>query len=139
MTFESRFEQLWDNQEFHLPEEDQANSCVFAEKFAAWLEPKVNEAVRKNSHEAINQVKILALDKYFEFRAVVPKSHRFSVREESHLCIWHIFEHAFQQLKAAELALTPPILYLPEPAPPPAPPPPPQIAGIFIGEAEDDE
>ena len=135
MSSQLPFAELWDHQEFHLPEEEQVTSCLAAGKFGEWCEPLINEAIRQKNPIALNRAKIHLLDRYFDWRGTVTKSHRELVGDENHICIWHIFEQAYQQIRAAELVLTPPQLFVPEPAPAPQAPmvikePP----GIYIGE-----
>jgi hypothetical protein len=68
------------------------------------------------------------LDRYFEWRAAVPRQHRNRLGVAGHPCIFQVFEEAYRQLKAAELALSPPSLVLPSP--------PPTVAGVYLGEIE---
>lgn len=82
---------------------------------------------------SVNQKKLQLLDKYFEYRNFVSKSHR-DYRGNHHICLWHVFEEYYNKLKVIELSITPPMLYIPLPPPPPLPPP--QIGGIIFGESE---
>lgn len=116
MSNQLPFTELWDHQEFHLPDEEQVKICSSARKFGEWCDPLINEAVRQKDPIALNQAKIHLVDRYFNWRGSVTKSHRELVRDENHICIWHIFERAYQQIRAAELVLTPPQLFVPEPA-----------------------
>jgi hypothetical protein len=132
------FNNLWNrNDEFTIPEE-KPNLCVYAQKFSEFTEPLCANAARTASVVAVNQAKVLLLDKYWEWYRVVPLRHRsVGSLNGRHTCIFGVFELAYNRLKLIELALTPPMLFLPAPLPPvPPPPPPPQIAGIFIGEIE---
>ena len=135
MSSQLQFAELWDHQEFHLPEEDQVKICPAARKFGEWCEPPINEAVRQKDPIALNQAKIHLLDRYFNWRGSVTKRHRELVRDEGHICLWAIFERAYQQIRAAELVLTPVQLFVPEPAPPPQPPTViKEASGIYLGE-----
>jgi hypothetical protein len=134
MNFERRFEELWNRQEFSLPDKELIR-CAFAEKLAEHLGPLVTAAIQSRSHIVINQTKVVLLDKFFEWRKFVPEKHR--LLEGDHLCLFEVFETAYEQLKVTELALAPPMLFLPpSSSPAPASPPPPEIGGIFIGERE---
>lgn len=133
MDLDARFESLWKGDggwEFSpLP----PNYCVFARKFSEWTLEFCAKVTQAGDLVAINQGKILLVDKYFEWRSVVPKNHRDRLSATGHTCIFRVFEQAYMTLRAMELALTPPMLFLP---PPPYMPPPPQIAGIFLGELD---
>jgi hypothetical protein len=133
MSSDPAFEQLWhrhDDFEFSEPGPDY---CPYAEQFHGWAEALWRTATQRATVVSINQAKVLLLDKYFEWRAAVPKAHRNHLSSSTgHTCIFYVFEEAYERLKVVELSLAPPMLFLPEP-----PPPPPQIAGIFIGNVED--
>lgn len=137
MSSESSFESLWNRfEEFELPIEQPA-ICVYAQTLSEWTTELCANVARAPGIVAVNQSKVLLVDKYFEWRNAVPLSHRNRVGKIGHICIFHVFEKAYERLKVIELALTPPLLFLPEPPPPPPPAlPPPQIAGIFIGELD---
>lgn len=111
---------------FDEPEE----VCRYAQAFADWA-----SQVLDLGHEAnlvlVNQGKVLLVDKYFEYFSIVPKRHRYHFSPRGHVCIFQVFIEFYQRLKERELALSPPLLFLPKPSSPP-----PQIAGIFIGEEE---
>lgn len=115
--------------------------CLPAQRFAAWAEEICKQAVESKSLVSIAQTKVLLVDKLFEWRSCVPRSHRNRIGEQGHFCIWHVFEAAYLKLRIAELSLTPPMLFLP----PPPPPPPAKIVKVYkvdgfpIGEMEEDE
>jgi len=136
MNLETRFDTLWNRfDDFELPEQ-QNTLCAYAHQFSQWVSALLTDATTKPNLVTINQAKLQLLDKYFEWRAYVPKPHRERTGGRSgHTCIFHVFVDAYQTLKVTELSLTPPLLFLPEPAPPPLPP---QIAGIFIGEQDEE-
>lgn|GEM_PF-3873397 len=134
------FEGLWHRHEFELPppEEEQPNLCVYARKFNTWAEELCVGAIQTPTVVSINQAKVLLLDKYMEWRSFVPKRHRLYTGN-AHICIFHVFEGAYDRLKVVELSLTPPMLFIPEPPPPPLPPAGPEpVRGVFIGELEDE-
>jgi hypothetical protein len=134
------FEGLWHRHEFELQArgEEGPNLCVYAHKFNTWAQELCVGATNDPSIVSINQAKVLLVDKYMEWRSFVPKRHR-TYTGHAHICIFHVFEITYDRLKVVELSLSPPMLFLPSPpVPPPPPPPPPQIAGVFIGEIEDE-
>ena len=100
--------------------------CAYADRFRKWtgtLCTSVGESVKHDNAKAavaINQAKVLLLDKYFEWRAASPKAHR-NRTGEGHTCLFHVFDETYRTLRAIELSLTPPLLFLP-PAPPPRTP-----------------
>lgn len=125
------FETIWSKfEDFEFSEMEQ-NCCDYAAEFSEWAD-ELCSVIDDPDVVAVNQAKVLLMDKYFEWRSIVPKNHRNKTSPVGHLCIFHVFEKAYILLKVAELSLTPPMLFLPPPPPPP--PPPPQIAGIYLGE-----
>ena len=60
------------------------------------------------SERTLAQAKVLTLDKYFEWRHFVSPKHRGTGGKGGHICIFHIFEQAYEKIKQAELALAPP-------------------------------
>lgn len=145
MISNSGFGGLWhrNDNDFDLPAQpgqEQPNLCDYALKFSQWAEELCAGATQHPTIVGINQAKIQLIDKYFEWRTFAPKRHRsyMFTGANSHVCLWHVFEAAYDRLKLLELSLTPPMLFVPAPPPPlPPPPPPPQIAGIFIGELDE--
>jgi hypothetical protein len=131
MDIDPRFDTVWNRAgDFEVPK-DVIEWCPFARKFAEWAASLI-ETSKEPELVSVNQAKVMLIDKYFEWRSYVPKSHRNRVGSSGHRCIYHVFEQDYEQLKILELSLTPPLLFLPPP-----PPPPPQIAGIFLGGMED--
>jgi hypothetical protein len=127
-TPKPRFDTIWDRFEDFEFFEEPVQLCRYAQAFSDWVAQALDVSQDPNVI-VVNQAKLLLVDKYFEFYSVVPKRHRKHLGDRGHTCIFQVFLHVYQQLKALELSLTPPMLFLPPP-----PPPPPQIAGIFIGE-----
>ena len=131
MEITPQFQTIWNRVEnFEVPQ-DAIRWCPYARKFAKWAATLV-ETSNQPRLVAVNQAKVLLLDKYFEWRSYVPKGHRNHVGAGGHRCIYQVLEQTYEKLKVIELSLTPPLLFLPPP-----PPPPPQIAGIFLGGLED--
>jgi len=125
------FETIWNRvDDFDVPHEA-IQWCPYARRFAKWSASLI-ESSQQPSVVIVNQAKILLIDKYFEWRIHVPKSHRNHIGSGGHRCIYHVFEQTYEKLKLIELALTPPLLFLP---PPPSPPV--QYSGIFLGLADE--
>lgn len=137
MEFGTGFESLWNRfGDFTIPA-TQPNTCIFAKEFSGWVSELLAKAKNDPSIVFVNQAKVLLLDKYFEWRNSVPKSHRVRTGGVGHACVFQVFEQAYASLRVIELALTPPMLFIPPPPLPlPSPPPPPQIAGIFLGQVD---
>lgn len=113
------------------PEEPYINYCTPARVFKQWtLEMLAEYLSRTPTPIQLAQAKVLLVDRYFEWRATVSKSHRNRVGENGHVCIFHVFEQAYQQIRMVQLTVTPPQLMVP--APPVKPPT--QIQGITLGE-----
>src|SRR5687767_9305832 len=93
----------------------QPQPCAYALRFKKWAEAlclSVGEAVRQDGAGAVvavNQAKVLLVDKYFEWRAAAPKAHR-NRTGEGHTCLFHVMDETYRTLRAIELSLTPPLL-----------------------------
>lgn len=123
------FDVIWSRFDDFKFSEEPVELCRYARSFSDWAVQVLD--VSQDSIVALNQAKVLLVDKYFEYFSIVPKRHRYHFSPRGHVCIFQVFLEFYQRLKARELALSPPMLFLPVP-----PSPPPQIAGIFIGEEE---
>lgn len=144
---EPDFLTLWqEDHAFALPTPDLDSSCVFARKFAEWVRDLCALAKQEvsgvsiyegSARVSVNQAKLLLVDKYFEWRSVVPKSHRNYRDTVKHCCIFQVFVQGYEDLQAIKLVLAPPVLHFPTPPPQLPPPPTPQIAGIFLGELDE--
>lgn len=112
------FDSIWNRrvkftplpEERHIPER-----CPFAERYYSWAEPIMRNALTYATHVSINQALVQITKKYREWRNVVPKAHKNRIGEQGHICIFHVWDECCRALEAAELSLTPPQLYLPEP------------------------
>ena len=106
-----------------LEEEDEEHPlgdralCTYAEQFLQWTESLYVE--HSTTAIKIAQAKVLLLDKYYDWRNYVPRAHRFHATERGHACIYHVLDYAYRKLRLAELAQTPPLLFVPRPPPPP--------------------
>jgi hypothetical protein len=140
MSFEERFQHIWGQiNDIEIPEPVE-NKCFYAHGFTGWVQQLIN-GIQNPTVVSVNQAKVLLLDKFFEWHRYVPNAHRMRLGNRGHICIFQVFEAAYDHLKVIELSLTPPLLFLPDSVP--IIPPPPRIAGIFLGEdldhKEDDE
>jgi hypothetical protein len=114
------------------------NACVHSQQFLTWAEQLC--ADYSGSVVKLNQAKVLLVDKFFEWRTYVPKSHRNLIGDRGHFCIFHVFELTYRKLRLAEISLTPPMLFLPSPPSPPATlKEPPAVMGITLGEVLGEE
>ena len=83
MEFERRFGSSRKQFEFEFSEPE-PELCEFAQKFSEWTQPLVENAVEDGHLVALNQAKVLLIDKYFEWHAFVPKKHR-TISTGSHI------------------------------------------------------
>lgn len=127
---------------FHLEDAEEEtsgpsyeNHCEYARLFHHWGLELLAEYVQTNpTPMRLAQAKVLLLDRYFDWRASVPKSHRNRIGENGHICLHHTLELIFLKIRLVQLSIMPVQIFT---SPPPPPPPaPPQIAGIFLGEGE---
>jgi hypothetical protein len=87
--------------------------CTHAQRFFDWGDELCSEAVDKKTVTAINQAKVLLVDRYMMWRKNVPISHQAddqAFADGGHACVLSVFEWALQRLLDAELALAPPAL-----------------------------
>jgi hypothetical protein len=143
MASSPAFEGIWSRyRDFAVSAPNRPKRCEFAEQFGAWTEELLAPILMPGHQptvEAIYRTKVLLADRYMEWRSTVPKSHRDRTAPAGrggHECIFAVFVGAYEQLRQAQLAVAPPRISQPGPAPssPPVPASAPQIAGIFIGE-----
>jgi hypothetical protein len=133
MDIDARFEDLWKSiPDFQLPE-PKPKYCVYAHHFWEWATQLTTGVAKNPNVVAVNRAKITLMDKYFEWRNSVSRSHRDRLGNTSHTCIYQVFVDAHDQLRVVELSLTPPPLYLPEAIEEAEPD---EVTGIFIGENE---
>lgn len=124
-----------------LPEPE-PRACVYAQKFGEQVEHLLSPLRSRPTLIGVNQTKILLLDYWWTWQQAVPKNHRRA--PTSHRCLFDVFLDAYQALKTAELALAPPLLFLPPEPPKPARRRSPkavsqQIAHLVLGELIEDE
>jgi hypothetical protein len=138
MITPAAFEQIWQHAQKRdvvlTPPAAADARCVYAKKYTDWAEQAYRALPDPPTIAAVHQVILLNTLKYFEFRSVVPKTHRDLISDRGHTCIFHVFEETFQLLKFTILSLPEhTTLLLPRPAPPPPPAPRYEIAGVPIG------
>ena len=88
--------------------------CRYSEQFLQWAEELCD--AHSGTPVKIAQGKVLLLDKYYDWRNYVPKRHRLHTGNRGHFCIFHVLDHAYARLRLSELALTPPMLFVPKPS-----------------------
>src|SRR5687768_8135942 len=102
MAIDSGFAKKWEQYtNFEFVSEEQrkfSNYCAPAQQFAQWAENLVVDVGDSLSLLAIQQAKVQLLDKYFEWRAYVPKSHRDRLGASGHYCIFQVFASAYDTL-----------------------------------------
>jgi len=136
------FERIWQQTQYVdvtlTPPASEDERCVFAKQYAAWAQQAYQALPDPPTVDEVHRVILLNTLKYFEFRGVVPKSHRDLVSDRGHSCIFHVFEETFQLLKFTILSLPAhTTLLLPKPAPPQQPSPATyELAGVPIGIAQ---
>ncbi len=132
-AFESYYELFAEDQ--RKGEEQSSLFCPYSRQFQAWVD-ELLQNLSTPSVVQINQAKVLLVDKYFEWKRIVPRTTRNHLGVSGkHYCITNVFEDTYiAKLKAAEIALTPPMLFLP----PPPQPPRPEYPALAFGEEEDE-
>lgn len=136
MDIDTQLQELWGDTPPQLPA-----FCSYATQFNSWAQQLISSVEQGADQErllALYKAKLLLLDKYFDWRNFVPKSHRYRLSTQGHRCLYSVFEDTYNQLRLIELSLTPPLLVAStghSPARLPAPVY--QIAGIALGELED--
>lgn len=109
---------LWED--FSSPAQPQY--CPYSAQFQKWVDKllaSIKPALKKDSVSAaiaINQAKVLLIDKYFEWLAATPKSHHNRTGGD-HLCLSNVFHNSYLVIKTGELMVSPPLLFLPPPPP----------------------
>ena len=104
----------WTPQEFSFqfdltPESEKY--CAYALQYRVWAQALIERTLTEPTHIGIAQAKVMLLDKYYEWKVTIAKRHG-----KPHRCISDVLDEAYGVVRAAELALTPPQLYLPQPA-----------------------
>lgn len=119
---EGDFHSLWNNVEDLEVGDPTPNLCRFAENFTEAVETMFQTVVTNERNLiSINQGMLLLQKLYWEWFNATPKRHRIHMSERGgHLCLFDVYRAAYERLKLLELAVTPPMLFIP---PPPRPPP----------------
>lgn len=112
--------------------------CDGAKEFSAWVDdwlfPKI--VTGEPDVVTINQAKIVLTDHYRTFRNKAKKSCRQHCSDRGHFCLYHVWDRAYERLKALELRVAKPVISKPpkpKKPPPPKPDPRAQIGGIILG------
>jgi hypothetical protein len=116
------------------PVDEYVDYCAYAQIFHRWCGELLSQFVDSGPTPVrLAQAKVLLQDRYFGLRASVPKSHRNRMGGHGHICIFQVYEQAYQKIRLVELTLTPPQVVVPTPPPPQAAPKP-ALLGITLGE-----
>ena len=86
--------------------------CEAADTFRQWTEQLCTAAEDRRAAVAINQAKVLLLDRYFAFTTTVDVAHLSESMglDADHDCLYQVFVAAYDRLRRAELTLQPPRL-----------------------------
>jgi hypothetical protein len=138
MDFITPFHTIWDNVQVFTVDKDNPAAektyiCGYAQEFASWVDQWICSNQELNLIQ-LNQLKVILLDKYLEWRSFVPKIHQEHVGGRGHHCIYHIFIRACEHLKVEELRMQKPMLFIP---PPPQPRFDHQGPMLFLGEIDE--
>lgn len=127
-------------------EEDKKAPCPIAAEFLKKVEEVLFHPLGTGATRGkVAQAKYMLQEEYHTWRKSMPAHH--SASASRHSCLADVYERCYDRLHLLELSLRPtmPLILEYEEhvamklAPPvPQPSPPPQIAGIFIGEHDDD-
>lgn len=112
--------------------------CEFARSFMGWGDQLFNDK-KEYTLISINQAKIHLIDKFFEWYWYLPRSHRIRLNPKRHICIFQVLVTLYQRLKVIELAITPPLMFVPPEPPPMKILPRPTLGAIFLGEDTDND
>jgi len=123
------FDDIWDSEPFRVPSDHiervhVIGHCPFALMFQAWVALLVKKYDKTTDLDDLNQMKVAILDRYFQFRAHMPRNHRWDdVSGPDHLCVFSVFERSIVDIIERQLSLPPePPLRSVQPAVPHNPP-----------------
>lgn len=111
-----------------LPRPQNRDTCMYAEGFSAWVRDLFDRVDLKDLMQ-IHQATLQLTMQYHQWYAQAPQAHQVRVGPKGHLCIFHVFIHALNDLMEARTSLDPPTYF---PPPPPPPPPPPRIEIVKV-------
>lgn len=117
---------------FSLDREDGPDYCEFAYDFARWSEELFDQVLAKPSVIAVNQAKVLLLDKYYMWFNSIPRRHSSMTGRLSHICVDVVFDEGYRRLRRLELRLAPPPIEAVRKAPAPEPTVP--LLGVRFGD-----
>jgi len=137
MNYEDRFLSIWNSiRELKIPEPPDDTICMYALRFQEWVN-RLLKVLENPDAVSINQAKILLTDKFFDWRRIVPQSHRHRLGLHGHTCVFQVFETAYEKLRFVELGITPPMVFIPKQPPPSRPPI--NLNGIVLAEELDND
>lgn len=99
-----------------LTHPDERAACPHAKQFSHWVQAlfeRMDLQDRMQVQQAILQLTL----QYHQWYQQVPQAHRVRVGPKGHLCIFHVFMAALDELMVARVDIDPPI-YTPPPPPP---------------------
>lgn len=135
---QASFSEMWHRHDDFEFSEPQPDFCPLAAQFSQWAVDLISEVSDRSTEAAVHIGKLLLLDRYWAFYNTVSKVHKNHIgTREGHVCIFQVFQNAYNALHTLELSLTPPRMN--------EPPPPEyveakrmaQIPALFLGEIEE--
>ena len=130
---------MWHRHEdFAFAEAVEETYCEAAKAFAPWVDDLMERTTASGSAIAVNQAKVLLLDRYWAWYASLPQKHRNHIGQRSrHTCIFQVFSEGYMRLRALELSITPPRVIEQPPSLPTPRPSIVEVPALFIGELDD--
>ncbi len=132
------FEGIWNDPPFvvSVSADPSSDACVFAVQLQAWIDATFERSLDALDLVSINHSKLFLLDRFFQFRASLPRRHRpSSGGRNGHTCIFEVFEAAYNHLRVLELSLAPPPIVTVRPR---KPQPRNRLDALIIGDLEPD-
>lgn len=142
MNIEEINESLWGG----FSPQGQPTMCAYATQFKHWTDGLCTSTATLAADPERDGTFGVALayaqltTRYFEWRSSVPQDHKYRAGpKSSHICIYHVFDQAYHQLRTIQLSLSRPLL--PPALPVTSPPPEPvyKLSGIPLGEIEEED
>jgi hypothetical protein len=101
-----------------------AQYCADSKAFWRYTDDVLNKYVRGATDPMrLAQAKVLATDRYLDYRAYASKAHRDKIGEKGHICLYQVWIAAMHEIRTRQLALDPPKvikIVTPKPEPKPA-------------------
>ena len=84
MSLQTSFDELWNGK---APSKE-PSLCSFAASFSEWADALLDRTLNDPDVVAINQAKVLLLDRFFDYQNYVPRKHRTGGNPNGgHTCI----------------------------------------------------